>query len=170
MEHTKNPLILPIKKKWYDMIKSGEKKQEYREISPHYLRRLPAYFGTTEEDLVKGFVSPEQQVILRNGYAAKSPSLAVECFLRIYTGNPAWGAEEGKLYFVLCIRDVIGEIDCTKLAGIWENNGSPVYASGKDPLWKCPDCEFAHLYGGENQLRNHVCPRCQRLMVYPESQ
>ena len=25
-------LILPIKKKWFDMILSGEKKEEYREI------------------------------------------------------------------------------------------------------------------------------------------
>lgn len=24
-------LILPIKRKWFDMIKSGEKKEEYRE-------------------------------------------------------------------------------------------------------------------------------------------
>ena len=28
-------LILPIKKKWFDMIVSGEKKEEYREIK-HY--------------------------------------------------------------------------------------------------------------------------------------
>ena len=29
-------LTLPIKKKWFDMIKSGEKKEEYREIKPYY--------------------------------------------------------------------------------------------------------------------------------------
>ena len=33
-------LILPIKKKWYDMILSGEKKEEYREIKPYYTKRL----------------------------------------------------------------------------------------------------------------------------------
>lgn len=33
-------LILPIKKKWFDMIKSGEKKEEYREITPYYKSRL----------------------------------------------------------------------------------------------------------------------------------
>ena len=26
-------LVLPIKKKWFDMIASGEKKEEYREIN-----------------------------------------------------------------------------------------------------------------------------------------
>ena len=33
-------LTLPIKKKWFDMIKSGEKKEEYREITPYYNSRL----------------------------------------------------------------------------------------------------------------------------------
>lgn len=28
-------LTLPIKKKWFDMIISGEKKEEYREITPY---------------------------------------------------------------------------------------------------------------------------------------
>ena len=27
-------LILPIKRKWFDMILSGEKKEEYRDITP----------------------------------------------------------------------------------------------------------------------------------------
>ena len=33
-------LILPIKKKWFDMIKLGEKKEEYREIKPYWTKRL----------------------------------------------------------------------------------------------------------------------------------
>lgn len=33
-------LILPIKKKWYDMIFLGEKKEEYREIKPYYETRF----------------------------------------------------------------------------------------------------------------------------------
>lgn len=33
-------LTLPIKKKWFDMIKSGEKKEEYREIKPYYASRF----------------------------------------------------------------------------------------------------------------------------------
>ena len=33
-------LILPIKKKWFDMIVSGEKKEEYREIKPYYDSRF----------------------------------------------------------------------------------------------------------------------------------
>ena len=33
-------LTLPIKKKWFDMIFSGEKKEEYREIKPYYETRF----------------------------------------------------------------------------------------------------------------------------------
>ena len=38
-------LVLPIKKKWYDMIVSGEKKEEYREIKPYYDSRFMNEFG-----------------------------------------------------------------------------------------------------------------------------
>ena len=38
-------LILPIKRKWFDMILSGEKKEEYRDIKPYYDTRLLDAFG-----------------------------------------------------------------------------------------------------------------------------
>ena len=36
----KNTLHLHLKKKWYDMIASGEKKEEYRDFKPYYHKRL----------------------------------------------------------------------------------------------------------------------------------
>ena len=33
-------LDLPLKKEWYDMIESGEKTEEYREIKPYWCKRL----------------------------------------------------------------------------------------------------------------------------------
>lgn len=33
-------LTLPIKKKWFDMIVAGEKKEEYRDIKPYYDTRF----------------------------------------------------------------------------------------------------------------------------------
>lgn len=33
-------LIFPLKKRWYDKIKSGEKTVEYREVKPYWERRL----------------------------------------------------------------------------------------------------------------------------------
>jgi len=32
-----NILRLTIKKEWFDMIQSGEKKEEYREIKPYWI-------------------------------------------------------------------------------------------------------------------------------------
>ena len=37
-------LVLPIKKKWFDMIINGEKQEEYRELKPYYHKRLGNYF------------------------------------------------------------------------------------------------------------------------------
>jgi hypothetical protein len=33
-------LILPIKKKWFDRILSGDKKEEYRDMKPFYDKRI----------------------------------------------------------------------------------------------------------------------------------
>ncbi len=33
-------LYIPLKEKWYRMIESGEKKEEYREIKPYWIKRL----------------------------------------------------------------------------------------------------------------------------------
>lgn len=38
-------LTLPIRKKWFDMILSGEKKEEYREIKEYYETRFQNLFG-----------------------------------------------------------------------------------------------------------------------------
>ena len=37
---TKEPLVLPIKRRWFDMIVSGEKKEEYRDIKSYYISRF----------------------------------------------------------------------------------------------------------------------------------
>ncbi len=38
-------LTLPIKRMWFDMVASGEKKEEYREIKEYYDSRLLNAFG-----------------------------------------------------------------------------------------------------------------------------
>lgn len=55
-------LTLPIKKEWYDLIKAGIKKEEYRDISPYYKSRFKKLF--------KGKLNGKYIAILllRNGY------------------------------------------------------------------------------------------------------
>ena len=37
-------LILPTKGKWFNMILSGDKREEYREIKPYYTTRFKKIF------------------------------------------------------------------------------------------------------------------------------
>ncbi len=97
-----NMLILPIKKKWFDMILSGEKKEEYREIKPYYETRFRKLWGDTiAPKLVK------RRIMFRNGYNKDSPSFIAECTCNIGTGKEEWGAEKGKRYYVLTIDRIL---------------------------------------------------------------
>lgn len=110
-------LTLPIKKKWFDMILSGEKKEEYRDKTEYYETRFMNHFGfilvdgklynrSLPEELRK---DPKQPIIFRNGYSATSPSFTAICSLREGAGKPEWGAEPGKEYYVLTIHEIIRE-------------------------------------------------------------
>lgn len=57
-------LNLTIKKEYFDLIKSGEKRVEYRKISQYYISRFE---GKTYD-----------RVIFRNGYAADSPRICMQ--------------------------------------------------------------------------------------------
>lgn len=85
-------LVLPIKKKWFDMILSGEKKEEYREIKPYYDSRLNKKVNFCEST---GY---GYYILLRNGYSKNSPTLKVGCVIKKDYGNPA-----GKLHHLQLI-------------------------------------------------------------------
>ena len=97
-------LTLPIKKKWFDMILSGEKKEEYREIKPYYTTRLYHYF-----DMVNTLPVSKRRVQVRfsNGYGYAVPYFIANCHLERRTGKAEWGAEPGKEYYVFVIHRII---------------------------------------------------------------
>ena len=93
----KKMVILPIKKKWFDMILSGEKKEEYREIKPYYDTRLLKEFGLFKDgdEIIKGNTHPQldlsKKIIrFRNGYSSNSPYFDALCTLSIGIGNTEW--------------------------------------------------------------------------------
>lgn len=107
-------LVLPIKKKWFDMIKSGEKKEEYREIKPYYHSRLGHYFicyrlDTSIRKVLRNMTTAEKIIIFRNGYSHNSPQIKCRCTLRVGQGKEEWGAELGKEYYVLEILKILEE-------------------------------------------------------------
>ena len=91
-------LTLPIKKKWFDMIKSGEKLEEYREIKPYYDSR---FLKSINDDRLH-----TNMILLRNGYSKNNPTIRCECIIYKGYGKKEWGAEPKKLYYVLKILSV----------------------------------------------------------------
>lgn len=100
-------LILPIKKKWFDMIVLGEKKTEYREIKPYYTR-LFQNVGLLDKD-GKPHKYPalhEVDIALRNGYSKMDPTLYCTVMLHIGYGMTEWGAMKGVKYYKLDIMKI----------------------------------------------------------------
>ena len=95
-------LHLTLKKKWFDMIASGEKKEEYLEIKRHWISRIiPS--GNLIDDC-RDFSAIE----FKNGYSQNAPTMLVRCEeIDIGQGDPEWGAEPGKEYFVIKLGKII---------------------------------------------------------------
>jgi len=72
-------LHLTLKKKWFDLIASGEKKTEYREQKPYWEKRL------LDGEEYKRF----DEIHFRNGYSKNSPFMRVEFNGLSFTG-PQW--------------------------------------------------------------------------------
>jgi acetate kinase len=72
-------LRLTLKKKWFDMILSGEKKEEYREIKRYWIHRL---CNEIEYELNYGswdaVFNKFDFIIFTNGYGKNAPTLLVE--------------------------------------------------------------------------------------------
>lgn len=101
-------MTFTIKKVWFDLIKSRQKKEEYRDLKYYYHVRVCSLVGTDDyKKLVeKGERVPFKDLKLRNGYGKDSPSIIVNGWISIGKGIPQWGAEPGKKYFRFEIETV----------------------------------------------------------------
>jgi hypothetical protein len=97
-------LHLTLKAKFFDMIASGEKKEEYREIKLYWESRLcsgfPHRYAAKDFDAIR---------FARGGHFHPSiPQLLIEWKgMEMRTGKPEWGAEPGKEYFVIKLGEII---------------------------------------------------------------
>lgn len=113
-------LTLPLKKKWFDLIKAGIKKEEYREIKPFWEKRLLDYKAIKADvqalmfkryvlripyDVCKDYPREYDSLVFTLGYPKAGDTERRLTFkgpkIRIGTGRPEWGAEPGKNYFVI---------------------------------------------------------------------
>lgn len=117
-------LDLPLKKEWYNMIESGEKREEYREITPYWYQRLYqrknefCYVGRlTREDaeyccepdlryILKGEgfadteLRPHTHVRFRYGYTKRTMLFEID-EITIGFGKTKWGAPKDREVFII---------------------------------------------------------------------
>lgn len=114
-------LQMSLKKQWFEMTKAGIKTEDYREITPYWVKRL---FHTEKltnwfvNDFVRefsyhgdelGFIEKFGKHFVTNtmtlGYPLKTDTARILKFkhegIEIRTGVSEWGAEPDKLYFVI---------------------------------------------------------------------
>ncbi len=113
----KNVLYLNLRKKWFDMILSGEKTEEYREIKDYWMTRLidsvqrlikQEHFG----DVPAKFIAFKEFDIIefRNGYSKNAPRFQIEC-KGIEIGQTKYGWSDGWAgdVFVIKLGKIIGK-------------------------------------------------------------
>ena len=114
-------LTLPLQKKWFRLIQRGIKKEEYREIGFYWSIRFLGLIISKKFNLIhERFVTMQNikddlnnvlaidkfdRLVFTLGYPQKDNKERRLEFknpkIRIDEGLPEWGAEPGKLYFVI---------------------------------------------------------------------
>lgn len=80
-----NTVHLILRKKWYDMISSGQKREEYRAITPYWTKRL----------MVKHY----DTVTFHYGYTNRTMTYTI-IDITEGIGVPQWGAENERVYII----------------------------------------------------------------------
>jgi len=124
-------LHLNLKRKWFEMILSGEKTEEYRLIKKHWIRQLIKNKFSSEnyvfeQDIIDLIVENKEHycknrikefstITFSNGYNKDSPQFEIEFKgIEIKEGNPNWGAEKGVKYFSLKLGEILNDVNCAK--------------------------------------------------------
>jgi hypothetical protein len=125
MNTDRKVLRLTLKKKWFDMIASGEKKEEYREIKQYWATRLLHGFSKSSisfnfSELSKKYETMNGETLLdaikkdfthiefKNGYGKNSPIMLVEFKgLRIGEAKPEWSDNWKGNVFIILLGEVL---------------------------------------------------------------
>lgn len=99
-----NTLHLVLKKKWYDMIASGEKKEEYR-TGNYWQKRLlvePPHVNSLCELVLK--FKPFTKVVFHLGYTNTTMTFKIAGF-DFDNGKEEWGAIPYHTYYIIKLGD-----------------------------------------------------------------
>ena len=118
-------LHLTLKKKWFDMIASGEKKEEYREIKPYWASRLTWHEfhcciscveslkdviqSDSEQRFTTGvFTTKYDTVTFKHGYAKDAPTITLKCNGITYgPAKPEWSDNWQGDVFIIKLGDIL---------------------------------------------------------------
>ena len=89
-------LYLPLKAKWYNMIESGVKTEEYREDKPYWCRRLLSEY-VLDGELIREF-KEYKYVCFSYGYTKRKMVFEIDSIL-LGVGRVEWGAPENRAVF-----------------------------------------------------------------------
>lgn len=114
-------LDLVLKHKWYDMIASHIKLEEYRNINPYWTRRITQSCLTCNRKKIVKHCLEECDALhdkilfnkfdcvkFHRGYTSTTITFRIKEIV-IATGNPEWGAENGKEYYVIRLDEELKE-------------------------------------------------------------
>ncbi len=96
-------LPLVLKGKWYDMIASGEKKEEYRDVKPYWINRLSLFLDKAN--------SKARIVSFSRGY--KKAGMFFEIVSMFRSGkshHPEWG-EPKTIHFIINLGQRVELVD-----------------------------------------------------------
>jgi hypothetical protein len=94
-------LHLTLKRKWFDLIASGQKKYEYRQDKPYWQTRLVKDDGFGKEfDIVR----------FKNGYSKNAPLMDVEFKGISFTTDKWWNPKHGEEFTGNIIVIRLGEV------------------------------------------------------------
>lgn len=104
MEHA-DTLHLVLKGKWYDMIASGEKTEEYREAKPYWIKRIlddssSKLLGAASIPLLFSLRSKYERVCFHRGYTSQTMIFEIKDVL-YDMGKVAWGAPVSKAVIII---------------------------------------------------------------------
>lgn len=115
-------LHLTLKKKWFDMILSGEKKEEYREVKDYWMKRLAGLDGCGTSYNFTILCNNENKckhydvIVFKNGYSKNAPTIKIECKgIEVKEGKKQWGAPNYRV-FSIKLGKIIETSNCA-LAG-----------------------------------------------------
>ena len=105
-------LHLPLKAQWYEMIESGVKTEEYREIKPYWIKRLCDNWVSRDRfiDCMNNCCINCIQKLLYNlykydavkfsyGYTKRTMTFEIES-ITIGKGKPEWGAPTEEVFII----------------------------------------------------------------------